>query len=61
MAVLTEQLEHVASDCITICHDPGAPALERLGAIADGIGRELAQQRTVAAPDRATGHSKIDS
>lgn len=50
ISALTERLEHVASGHITIRHDPGASALDRLTAVADGITLELAKQRTVPTP-----------
>lgn len=49
-AALTERLENVTSGHITIRHDPGASALDRLTAVADGINLELAKQRTIASP-----------
>lgn len=54
VAALTERLESVESGHITILHVPGAPAIERLEAVANGIGRELAQQRPIAQPVRPT-------
>ena len=48
ISALTERLEHVASGHITIRHDPGASALDRLTAVADGITLELSKQRTVS-------------
>ncbi len=48
MEVLAERLSRVESGQITIRHEPCAPAIRRLIAIADGITRELAQQRTIA-------------
>ena len=60
MAVLAERLEHVESGHITIRHDPGALALDRLSAVADGIGRELALQRTPAAPIHSIELGDID-
>ena len=56
MAVLAERLEHVESGHITIRHDPGALALDRLSDLADGIGRKLVQQRMPATPIRSIGH-----
>ena len=50
MAALTDRLENVASGSITIRHEPGAPAIERLTAIADGINLELTKQRSIASP-----------
>ena len=50
VSALTERLEHVASGHLTIRHDPGASALDRLTAVADGINLELAKQRTVQTP-----------
>ena len=47
---LSERLSQIDSGQITVRHEPGAPAVERLGALADGINRELAQQRTIATP-----------
>lgn len=49
-ASLTDRLIHVAGGEIMIRHNPGVPALERLGAISSGIDRELARQRPVASP-----------
>lgn len=46
MVALTARLERVQSGHITIRYDPGAPALERLGAIADGINVSLTKPRT---------------
>ena len=50
MTALTGRLEQVESGFVTYRHEPGASALDRLGALADGIGRELAQQRAIPAP-----------
>ncbi len=60
MAALTDRLELVESGHITIRHVPGAPAIERLEAVAEGIGRELARQRTVAQPIRSSGRDDIE-
>ncbi|WP_293977591.1 Fic family protein [Sphingomonas sp.] len=60
MAALTDRLELVAGGHISIRHEPGAPALDRLRAVADGIGRELAQQRAVAPVMRPTGRDDIE-
>lgn len=50
VTAMTDRLEQVASGNITIRHEPGAPAIERLGAISEGINRELVQQRTIETP-----------
>ena len=50
MDALSERLERVASGHITIRHEPGASALERLTSVADGINLELAKQRTIPSP-----------
>lgn len=60
MAALTDRLEQVESGHITIRYEPGAPALERLSAVADGISRELAQQRTMPPPTRQAGQDDIE-
>jgi hypothetical protein len=50
VASLTNRLAKVTSGHITINHDPGASALDRLTAVADGINLELAKQRTNPTP-----------
>ncbi len=64
MAALSERLGQIESGYITIRHDPGAPALDRLAALADGIGRELAQQRSAPSPSiipmRPNGRDDIE-
>ena len=60
MAMLSERLEQVESGHVTIRHEPGASALDRLRAIADGIGRELDRQRTVAPPGRVIEDGRIE-
>jgi len=50
VSALTSRLADVASGHITINHEPGASALNRLAAIADGINLELAQQRANPTP-----------
>ena len=60
MAALAGQLERVESGHITIRHVPGAPAIERLEAVADGIGRELAQQRSISTPVRNTMRDDLE-
>lgn len=49
-SALTERLAGVTSGAITIRHDPGTPALDRLTAIADGINLELSRQRSAPTP-----------
>lgn len=49
-SALTERLAGVTSGAITIRHDPGTPALDRLTAIADGINLELSRQRFAPTP-----------
>jgi cell filamentation protein len=41
MAVLSERLGQIETGLLVFRHNPGAPAVERLGAIAAGIDREL--------------------
>jgi cell filamentation protein len=60
MAALSERLEQVAGGQITVRYDPGAPALERLSAIADGIGREMSRERGIAPADPERGMRDID-
>ena len=60
MTALTERLELIEGGHITIRHEPGAPALERLVALADGIGRELTQQRSAPAFVRSRGRDDIE-
>ena len=60
MTALTDRLEQVESERVTIRHVPGAPAVERLEALANGIGRELAQQRTVIEPVRSASRGDIE-
>ncbi len=50
MSALTDRLAAISSGHITIRHEPGASALNRLMAVADGINLELAKQRTIASP-----------
>jgi cell filamentation protein len=50
MDELAERLSQIETGNVTIRHEPSAPAIERLTALADGITRELVQQRTIAAP-----------
>lgn len=50
VSALTERLANVTSGHITINHEPGASALNRLTAVADGINLELAKQRTNPTP-----------
>ncbi|WP_242098124.1 hypothetical protein [Sphingomonas sp. CROZ-RG-20F-R02-07] len=50
MSALTDRLADVTSGHITIRYEPGASALDRLTAVADGINLELARQRTTPAP-----------
>ena len=60
MAMLSERLEQVESGHITIRHEPGASALDRLRAVADGIGRELDRQHIVAPPSRVIEDGGIE-
>lgn len=60
MAALRERLEQAASGHVTIRHESGAPALDRLRAVADGIGRELDQQRNVTSPLRVIADKAIE-
>lgn len=60
VTALTDRLADVAGGDITIRHDPGAPALDRLRAISEGIERELTTQRTVAAPALGSTARTID-
>lgn len=65
VAALTSRLADVASGHITINHEPGASALDRLTAIADGINLELAKQRAnptpaIAPPVRQIDHGELD-
>jgi len=46
VSALTERLANVTNAYITINHEPGAPALNRLTAVADGMNPELAKQLT---------------
>ncbi|MET3762108.1 fido (protein-threonine AMPylation protein) [Sphingomonas sp. UYEF23] len=50
VSALTDRLANVSSGHITINHEPGASALSRLTAVADGINLELAKQRTTPTP-----------
>lgn len=50
VSALTARLANVSSGHITITHEPGASALDRLTAVADGINLELAKQRTDPTP-----------
>lgn len=50
MDARSERLERVAGGHITIRHEPGATALERLTSVADGISLELTKQRTMPSP-----------
>lgn len=50
VSALTERLANVTSGHIIIRYEPGACALDRLTAVADGINLELAKQRTNPAP-----------
>ena len=65
LSALTDRLTNVASGHITIKHDPGASALDRLTAVADGINLELAKQRpnptlTVTPPVRQIDHGDLE-
>lgn len=60
MAALTDRLENVTSGHVTIRHDPGASALERLTAVADGINLELAKQRTITTPPPTIARNDLD-
>lgn len=57
---LSDRLAYIASDHITIRHDPGAPAIERLGAIAQGIDRELVQERSPTEPIRPIARDDME-
>jgi len=46
VSALTDRLANVTSGHITIRNEPGASALDRLTAVADGINLELMRQRT---------------
>lgn len=50
VSALTGRLAGVTSGQVTIRYEPGAPALDRLTALADGINVELAKQRTNPTP-----------
>ena len=50
VSALTDRLANVSSGHTTINHEPGATALNRLTAVADGIKLELSKQRTNSTP-----------
>ncbi len=50
VSALTDRLAGVTSGHVTIRYEPGASALDRLTAVADGINLELARQRTISTP-----------
>lgn len=50
MAKLTDRLEQAENGRITIRYEPGATALDRLHAVAEGIDRALARQHVIPAP-----------
>jgi hypothetical protein len=50
VSALTDRLANVTSGHITIRNEPGASALDRLTAVADGINLELMRQRTNPTP-----------
>lgn len=60
VSALTDRLANVSSGHITIIHEPGASALNRLTAVADGINLELAKQRTDPTPAIAPPVRQID-
>lgn len=60
MAALSERLGQIEGGHITIRHDPGAPAHERLTALADGIGRELAREQGKVTPLRPVDRGDIE-
>ncbi|WP_010188432.1 Fic family protein [Sphingomonas sp. PAMC 26605] len=60
VSVLTDRLANVTSGHITINHEPGASALNRLTAVADGISLELAKQRTNPTPTITPPVRQID-
>jgi fido (protein-threonine AMPylation protein) len=47
---LAARLGDIKSGHLVIRHEPGAPALDRLKALADGIGQELAKQHMIDRP-----------
>lgn len=57
---LTERLANVSSGHITITHEPGASALNRLTAVADGINLELSKQRKNPTPTITPPVRQID-
>ena len=60
MAALTDRLEQVESGYVTVRHDPGVPAQERLTALSEGIGRELSRQRGIGEQSSVAGRDDID-
>ena len=60
VSALTERLANVTSGQITINHQPGASALNRLTAVADGINLELSKQRTNPTPTITPPVRQID-
>lgn len=57
---LTDRLATVSSGHITINPEPGASALNRLTAVADGINLELSKQRTNPTPTITPPVRQID-
>lgn len=60
VAALSERLSQIESGHITVRYHPGATALDRLTALADGVSRELTQQRTNLAPPRPTDRGGVE-
>jgi len=60
VSALTERLANVTSGQITINHEPGASALNRLTAVADGINLELSKRRTNPTPTITPPVRQID-
>lgn len=60
VSALTDRLAGVTSGHVSIRHDPGASALDRLTAVADGINMELSRQRTNSTPTITPPIREID-
>lgn len=60
VSALTDRLAGVTGGHVTVRHEPGASALDRLTAVADGISLELSRQRTNPTPTITPPIREID-